>query len=357
MPRTLMPSFVFLTTLTLAAQTHGQIPGSAPRSKPTELRTLDDFVGYWASDVKSAATKSNGDKEQSYSGKGQASWVLDGWFLENIEISTDTATNAVTKSLYIRTFDTDKRKYVTWAFHSNGKLMKWSGTRNIVDGRFTSTPDNLPKEMTGVVQEWFPENNSNPIEGSLVLSPKEGDEKLLDINWKRNRVEALTPEWGQVAKNWAKMDEPAVAPAEELAKLQPFVGAWNATYVNYSPSDPANGQKIPASAAARWILDGHFLLGSTRISGHRQLWIIGYNTDAKLYSFIRFTDTGRIGESTGTWDEQTKSFVWTLTNNENVTHVATNRIVSIDAIQCHMVGTDPIGNVELDLILRMTRKK
>lgn len=350
----LLASFVFVCSCVISLPAFAQVPGVS-NPKPSELSVFDRNVGYWKSETTSAPSNSNGMTEQKLTGIGQSSWILSGWFLESIVI-TSNADNPKekTKSLYLRTFDADERKYVLWGFQSDGKTMKWTGTRNLIDEIITSTPVGLPDTLKGTVAEWSPE--PNVLNGELKIE-NSNEEPVVDLSWVMNRITERTPQLSTIATDWAKVESPTVKPPEEMKKLEPFIGYWNAKYVNYDPDSRKNGDVIPAVTSAKWILDGHFLLGTTKIAGHSQIWIAGYDSAAKHYTFVRLTDTGRVGESIGVWDEATNSFIWTLTNKDGGKHIATNRVVSENVIQCHMVGKDALGNVELDLTLRMSRRK
>jgi hypothetical protein len=108
----------------------------------------------------------------------------------------------------------------------------------------------------------------------------------------------------------------------------------------------------------QWILDGRFLLGTSEVGDHSSKWVIGYDTNKEVYRYIRFTNAGQNDESSGHWNEETRSFVWKLEDAPSgVTRTSTNRFVGKDAVHAHILGEDKDGKVHIDLTIRSTRRK
>jgi hypothetical protein len=108
----------------------------------------------------------------------------------------------------------------------------------------------------------------------------------------------------------------------------------------------------------QWILDGRFLLGTSGFGDHNSTWVIGYDTNKEIYRYIRFTNAGQIEESSGHWNEETRSFVWKLVDAPSgITRTSTNRIVGKDGIHTHIVSENGVGEIQMDLTIRSTRRK
>ena len=141
-------------------------------------------------------------------------------------------------------------------------------------------------------------------------------------------------------------------------KLQPFVGEWNSEFVQRPSGVSPNGRTSKGRMSAQWILDGRFLFGTSEVGSYKSNWVIGYDTNRDTYRLVRMTNTGQIDESTGQWEEETRSFVWMLENAPlGITRTSTNRIVGKDAIHAHILAEGNDGQVHVDLTIRSTRRK
>jgi hypothetical protein len=109
---------------------------------------------------------------------------------------------------------------------------------------------------------------------------------------------------------------------------------------------------------AKWILDARFLFGTTEVGNHNSMWVIGYDTNKEAYRYLRFTNTGLIDESTGQWDEETRSLVWTLVNAPpGITRHSTTRFVGADGTHNHILAKNKDGKIHMDLTITGTRRK
>lgn len=336
-------SLTILSSMTLAQQ---------PREKPKELEILGQYVGDWISNVTSKPAVWTPEKKK-FRTSNHAELVLDGWFLHHIEVNHELDTpNKVGKSLFLWTFDPKSKKYVEWLFQSSGVIGKWVGTWNPQDRSLTAISPDLPPMTTGNFVETFP--NKSTINGTLVFTGDDG-KMLFDMVWTRKRQAGVA---GQpIQEQWAKIGTPIEKVPAEVKKLAGFIGEWDSEFIQRPSVVSPNGGTSKGRMTAKWILDGRFLLGTSNVGSHNSMWVIGYDTNRRAYRYVRMTNTGQIDESTGHWNEDTRSFEWKLVNGQpGITRTSTNRIIGRDVIQAHIIAEGGDGKVHMDLTIRSTRR-
>ena len=108
--------------------------------KAKELEVLGQFVGDWTTEVTSKPAIWT-PKEIKFRTTNHAEFVLDGWFLQHIEVNHVVGDpDKVTKSLFIWTFDPKIKKFVGWTFQSSGNITKAIGMgpgRSRISSNFT----------------------------------------------------------------------------------------------------------------------------------------------------------------------------------------------------------------------------
>lgn len=114
----------------------------------------------------------------------------------------------------------------------------------------------------------------------------------------------------------AQMGPPT--PAPELKKLEMLTGDWTAEgTVNPGPGMP--GGKFTETTHADWMEGNFFLVEHSEfdIAGMgkgKELAILGYDADRKVYTYRAFNSMGEAEESTGTVDGD----AWTWTSDEHM---------------------------------------
>jgi hypothetical protein len=114
----------------------------------------------------------------------------------------------------------------------------------------------------------------------------------------------------------AQMGPPT--PAPELKKLDMLAGDWTAEgTVNPAPGMP--GGKFSETTHADWMEGNFFLVEHsefdiTGMGKGKELAVLGYDPDRKVYTYKAFNSMGEAGESTGTVDGDT----WTWTSDEHM---------------------------------------
>ena len=343
----------FLAATAMLALVGSTAHAQGTRGKPKELKVLGQFVGDWTSEVTSKPAVWT-PKEKKFRTSNHAEFVLDGWFLQHIEVNHVVGDpDKVTKSLFIWTFDPKIKKFVGWTFHSSGNITKAIGTWDATTKTLTHSYAEVPPNTTSQLTQTFPNNST--INGTLVYTGNDGT-KLFDMVWTRTRRKGVAPD--SLRKQWVKIGTPIKPLPKELKRHEPFIGEWDAEFVQRPSVVSPRGGTSKGSMTARWILDGRFLFGTTEVAKHHSMWVIGYDTNRKAYRYLRFTNTGLIDESTGQWDGDVRSFLWKIVNERpGITRTSTSRFVGKDGIHTHVLAENKEGKVQMDLTIRGTRRK
>ena len=327
--------------------------GQQQREKPPEIEVLGQYVGDWTSDVtsKPAAWSS---EERRFRTSNHAEFVLDGWFLQHIEVNHVVGDpSKITKSLFLWTFDPRVKKYVGWSFQSSGIIGKATGTWDATTKTFTHVNVEVPPNTTSQLTEAFP--NENTINGTLSFTGNDG-KRLFDMEWTRKRQAGVARQ--PLRERWAKIGTPIKPLPKEVERHEQFIGEWDAEFINRPSVVSPRGSTSKGSMIVRWILDGRFVLGTTEIGNHRSIWVTGYDTNKKAYRSIRFTNTGLISESTGQWNERTRSLDWKVVNAPaGITSTSTGRFEGKDRTHAHILDKTRDGKIHRDLTIIGTRRK
>lgn len=114
----------------------------------------------------------------------------------------------------------------------------------------------------------------------------------------------------------AQMGPPA--PAPELKKLDFMAGNWSSEgTMNPGPGMP--GGKFTFTSHAEWMDGNYFLVEHSdmdlgAMGKGKELAILGYDPDKKVYTYHAFNSMGEAEDSTGTVDGDT----WTWTSDERM---------------------------------------
>lgn len=322
-------------------------------TKPKELDVLNQYVGHWTSDVnnKPAVWDENGTKFRCLN---QIEFILDGWFLQHIEVYHVVGDpDKVTKSLILWTYDPKSSKYVAWSFHSTGIRASSTGNWNSTSKTFTLTSVEPPPNTTGKMAEQFVD--AATIKGNFKFI-EGGGTVLMDMEWTRNRQAGVA---GQPTREqWDKIGKPIQPLPEEIKKLQPFIGEWDAEFINAPSVVSPQGRTSKAKSTGKWVLDGRFLFGATEFDNFRSIWVMGYDTNKNQYWMVRFTNAGQIDETVGQWDKESNSFVMKpVSERPGITRTAKYHILGNDAIESHILSKDQDGKVQMDLTIKSSRRK
>lgn len=322
-------------------------------TKPKELDVLNQYVGHWTSDVtnKPAVWDQNGTKFRTIN---QAELILDGWFLQHIEVNHIVGDpDKVTKSLFLWSYDPKSAKYVAWSFQSTGIGASSTGSWNPTNKTFTLASVDPPPNTTGKFTEQFVE--AATIKGNLKFV-ENGGTVLMDMEWTRNRQAGVAGK--PIREQWDKIGTPIQPVPDEIKKLQPFIGEWDAEFINAPSVVSPQGRTSKATSTGKWVLDGRFLLGTTEFENFRSIWLMGYDSFKNQYRMVRFTNAGQADETVGQWDNESNSFVMKpVSERPGITRTAKYRIIGNDAIESHILAKDQDGKVQMDLTIKSSRRK
>lgn len=322
-------------------------------TKPKELDLLSQYVGHWTSDVtnKPAVWDEKGTKFRCLN---QAEFILDGWFLQHIEVNHVVGDpDKVTKSLFLWSYDPKSAKYVAWAFQSTGNCASSSGKWDSAKITFTISGNEPLPNITDKMTEHFVD--AATIKGNLTFV-ENGGKVLMDMEWTRKRQAGVA---GQPTREqWDKIGNPIQPLPDEIKKLQPFIGEWDAEFINAPSVTSPQGRTSKAKSTGKWVLDGRFLLGTTEFENFRSIWLMGFDSNKNQYRMVRFTNGGQTDETVGQWDNESNSFVMKPVNERpGITRTAKYHIVGNDAIESHILSKDQDGKVQMDLTIKSSRRK
>lgn len=140
---------------------------SSPRSPDLEdaLHVLDRFVGEWQTTETHLPSEWTKEKKQRQ-GEATTEWVLDRRFLLTKMRFDDGLT-----SLFLRTYDPDKKEYRIWSFDSNGSFIQSRGRWNDKTATMT-TESTTPDGYASVLHARSLDHNRGEIEIKVMNKNK-----------------------------------------------------------------------------------------------------------------------------------------------------------------------------------------
>ncbi len=344
-----------LTTIVcLVALICGNASGQTPREKPKELEAIGRYVGDWATDVTSKPAEWT-PHEIKYRCANHAEMILDGWFLQHIEVNHIVGEpDQITKAIWFQTFDATSKKYVTWWFQSSGLMGQSTGTWDAASQSFTQADVEPPPGTTNRFVERF--RDAGTIDGSLIFTGNDGARKMFEMvwTWKRQASIAGKP----LAERWAMIGTPIQPIPPEVKRLEAFIGQRDAEFITRPTAANPNGRTQKGTMSGQWILDGRCLLGESNVGTVQSKWVIGYDTNKQAYRYIRITSLGQVEENIGQWNGAEKSFSWKgVGEPAGTTKTSTTRLLGDGVVESHIVTKNQAGQVQLDLTIKSTPRK
>jgi hypothetical protein len=296
-------------------------------TKPKELEILGQYVGHWTSDVTSKPAEWD-QKGTKYGTINQAELILDGWFLQHIEVNHVVGDpDKVTKSLFLWTYDPKLEKFVAWAFQSDGNVASSTGKWDSTSKAFTLATVEPPPNTTGKMTEQFVD--ANTIKGNLTFIDDAG-KTLMDMEWTRKRQAEAAGK--ATREQWNRIGTPIQALPDELKKLQPLVGEWDSVILPPGPLLEPSDIRSKGKMTIQWILDGRHLLITTENGMDRFIWVIWYDPAKGKYRRITFTNAGEIAESLGAWNGEFGTIDWRAVNERRGPTRLGQDIIGIDQV-------------------------
>lgn len=297
-------------------------------TKPKERDRLGQYMGHWTSDVtsKPAVWDKKGTKFRTFN---QAEWILDGSFLQHIEVNRVVGEpDRVTKSLFLWSYDPKLDSYVAWTFQSSGSANSFTGKWDSARKAFTLTSVEPPPNSTGKMTERF--LDAKTIQGNLTFID-DGGKTLMDMAWTRNRQPES--EGKATREDWSKVGRPSQPLPDELKKLQPLIGEWDSVVGAIGPlGELSKAERSKGEMTIQWILDGRYLLITTENGMDRFIWIIGYDSVKHKYRRLTFTNAGQIAESLGEWNGEFGTIDWRAVNEQPGPTRLGQDIIGIDQV-------------------------
>lgn len=127
---------------------------------------------------------------------------------------------------------------------------------------------------------------------------------------------AVTVLFALAATCVAQMEMPK--PAPELKNYEYFVGSWKLDG-DAKPSPMGPGGKMTMTEDAKWMKGGFFVVINSNFSGAGMgqgtgISLMGYDSDAKKYTYYEFNSFGEAMKSTGDFDGK----VWTWVSEDKM---------------------------------------
>jgi hypothetical protein len=150
------------------------------------------------------------------------------------------------------------------------------------------------------------------------------------------------------------------AAPEELQVLAPLLGKWSTKTVARPSVESKEGQTATGECAGQWLHNGHFLrlegTGSFKDGRMEFTILLTYDRNQKAYRRWAFTSTGTAAESTGRWDEPTKTMTWTNRTAAGTTYVVKQVLEKDRFVESHLQKRDD-GTIVRDLTITGDRNK
>lgn len=339
---------ILATALLLPIATQAQ----ESAEKPKELELLKRYVGNWKAEITRRYVDASAE-DQRFQSSMKSEPVLGGWFVKGVKNSFYVESpEGTTKELVLATYDSEIERYVSWSFQSTGRITNWSGIWDpeieVLHWYSRTEPPAKPIEAK---TKFVDENSIQSECSNQTGTGKLFFEKTIRTR-KRGAVIDLTDQL------WSKIETPIKPIPKEVKKLQPLVGQWDAEYTQLPSNAFPRGSETNGRITGKWILDGRFFLGRSKVQNYETMWVIGYDTDKKTYRYIRFDNRGEIEENVGEWNGDTRTFKWKVVNGKpGHSKRATVYIIGDETVQSRITSRDPDGDLLLDLRIRAKRKK
>jgi Protein of unknown function (DUF1579) len=348
---------VFVILVLSVASCAGNSLAQEFREKPKELESLSRYVGDWTTIVTSKPAEWT-PHEINYRCKNHAEMILDGWFLQHIEVNhVVDHPDQVSKSIWFTTVDATSnaapRPFLRWTFQSSGLVAEDAGTWDTDSRSFVFNNLEAPPDTMGKSVERF--RDAGTIDGSLVFTDtiltRGNSRKFFDMVWMRKRPMELAER--PLSEEWAAIGTPIEPIPSEVKRLEAFVGHWDAEFIVHPTAGNASEQTINGTMSGQWTLDGRFVLGEAKAGDVQTKWIIGYKPDEKAYCLYVFSNLGWAIENIGHWNENEKAFAWKGVG-EGLT--SGTRFPADGALESHIVVRHS-GRVHVDLTIKAARRK
>jgi len=291
--RRILPMLVFLMAAGVPMSVSAGEAG--PAKDVPELQVLQNYVGTW--DVKVAGN-------ELAKGEDTAHWILGGRFLEQSGfVVSENGTNRVEiTTLY--TFDTTKKVYRSWSFLSTGTSsqaeMTWDARTKTMTSVTRPNADGGRSTITADFSE------SGKERWKFVFTDRDGKAvgEMSGVNTLRKGSE-LQPESAQGVRELGER-------SAELRILDRLLGTWRTEYRQMKAEWTPEEENGSADLVCTRELAGQVIRERGTYSDQTtSTWLLNYDAEQRKYRSWWFNSLGLTSESSGRWDESTKTLFWT----------------------------------------------
>jgi hypothetical protein len=145
----------------------------------------------------------------------------------------------------------------------------------------------------------------------------------------------------------------------ELEVLDRFLGTWKIDMVSKPAEWTKQEVKLTGTTTNEWTLGGRFQIHRAKYSPTHveSVEMLTYDADRKVYRFWHFNSNGIANETTGAWDEKSKTMTFKGDFGNGITSVSKMRFVDKDTREAVMTAKDKSGKVYLDVHVKLVRQK
>ena len=147
-----------------------------------------------------------------------------------------------------------------------------------------------------------------------------------------------------------KDDRPA-----ELKVLDQFVGTWSSETVSKAAEWTPKDVSYTGELTRKWVLNRQYV--QEFASDGQQMVMFGYDKENRVYRCWFFPSKGRAHESTGHWDEKSKTLSTSEEMNDGITSYSRIRFVDKDTHVWSAIAKNKQGKEFFHMEGKVTRKK
>lgn len=265
-------------------------------------------------------------------------WVLEKRFLQ----SKSCRQPGRQEFLQLWTYAPIKNGYRSWFFNSQGHAAEWSDQWDEGSKTFSG------KSGTGSVRKGH-FIDKDTIEWTLVAKDKDG-KVFLDLEAKQTRRKA------PVDQPYEKTGQ--ITPkSSEFKVLERWVGKWDSeTTARAAVWTPKEFKVTGDKSEWAWILDGKFLY-NRGINRDVVIQVMTFDPRRKAYRFWNFSTDGNASESSGQWDEDSKTLALKADLGTGITMESKVKWLDRDSAEWTAVAKDKDAKVYLNMEGKITRQK
>jgi len=210
---------------------------------------------------------------------------------------------------------------------------------------------------------WLVETRSRPVQVFFDNGDPGGKSQFISFaatGWAALALLETLPAPASAAAIDDKKDPPPPkAPAAELKVLDRFVGNWDSeTTVRLSEGKPRDS-KLKGTISVEWTLGSRFVQwkGSSIPAGFEDLQLLTFDAGKKTYRHWYFSSEGIGDDSTGTWDEETRTMTWKGDLRDGSSLLNVVRFTDKDTQEWKLVVKDKAGKALTEMHGKLTRRK